>query len=148
MKCTQFGRRCDGYNYRAKPKPAWLQGITLITGTSGLSRVNAPTPLSLSPSISTFVVPNQREHACFQLFKTKIIHELAGGQESKLWHEIVLQACNTHDAARFAAIALAALSNSAHTSFIKSEADYSVQDYCEQSSPVSDVPNLLTCQSS
>lgn len=129
-RCKNFGRKCDGYNYQPKDKldEPWLRGPTLSVG---IARPHAPHALKLSPNISTFTLPDQREHSYFLYFCEKTVYELAGGYQKKLWNVIVLQACNNHPAVRHAAVALAALSKAIRVPYSRPDGDYSVQTFCK-----------------
>ncbi|KAM0173164.1 hypothetical protein ACHAPF_006919 [Botrytis cinerea] len=108
MRCINFGRKCDGYEYSPKDKPAWLMGPTISTGIS--QEVIESPPFSIPPSISVLNFGNEQEAQYFDFFCKETVFELAGGFKKKLFNVIILQSCHTDTSVRHAATAIAALS--------------------------------------
>ncbi|KAI9641879.1 hypothetical protein NHQ30_009746 [Ciborinia camelliae] len=108
MRCKNFGRKCDGYEYSPKDKPAWLLGPTISTGIS--QEIIEPPPVSIPPSISVMNFRSEQEAQYFDFFCKETVFELAGGSEKKLFNVIILQSCHTDTSVRHAATAIAALS--------------------------------------
>ncbi|TGO77175.1 hypothetical protein BELL_0119g00020 [Botrytis elliptica] len=108
MRCINFGRKCDGYEYSPKDKPAWLMGPTISTGIS--QEVVESPPFSIPPSISVLNFGNEQEAQYFDFFCKETVFELAGGFKKKLFNVIILQSCHTDTSVRHAATAIAALS--------------------------------------
>ncbi|QSZ36652.1 hypothetical protein DSL72_006533 [Monilinia vaccinii-corymbosi] len=108
MRCENFGRKCDGYEYSPKDKPAWLMGPTIRTGIS--QEVMEPPPISIPPSISVMNFRNEQDAQYFDFFCRETVFELAGGSQKKLFNFIILQSCHADTSVRHAATAIAALS--------------------------------------
>ncbi|KAB8295039.1 hypothetical protein EYC80_006982 [Monilinia laxa] len=108
MRCKNFGRKCDGYEYSPKDKPAWLKGPTISTGIS--QEFIEPPPVSIPPSISVINFRDDQDAQYFDFFRRETVFELAGGSQKKLFNVIILQSCHTDTSVRHAATAIAALS--------------------------------------
>ncbi|ESZ92937.1 hypothetical protein SBOR_6656 [Sclerotinia borealis F-4128] len=108
MRCKNFGRKCDGYEYSPKDKPAWLMGPTISTGIC--QEVIEPPLVSIPPSVSVINFRSEQEGQYFDFFCRETVFELAGGSEKKLFNVIILQSCHTDTSIRHAVTAIAALS--------------------------------------
>lgn len=101
LRCTKFGRQCDGYEPNVKSPKNLLQPKALVPACS--ARVTIP-PTPRRENFNT-----EQEHAYFRLFCERTSITLAGDFDKSLWNRVILQACEEEPALRHGVIALGAL---------------------------------------
>lgn len=144
MRCTNFGRKCDGYrgdseepqlSKETKEQPAPRRKL-LSKAFRGPSCPPPAIQFTL-PTLSSIPFHDNREYEYFTIFREQTASELSGGFDPILWNEIVIQSCDNISVRELTA-AIAALSiagkqcsktKSQPTAFLQRYADYEVNSH-------------------